>query len=302
VFFIIKDNKVVLKLFKKEYRYGSFGNHLYLALIKTMIKTLIKRLMPSKYLVLLIDTYRFFFSFLYWGNKFECPICLGHYRKFLPVGYDIPVIEEKRIVGGGYRLNAICPRCYSFDRERLIYLYLVNHTDFFNRNVEVLHIAPEKNIQKKFIAGKNISYLSADLDSPLAMIKMDITDINHERDYFDLIICNHVLEHINEDHKAMSELYRILRPGGKAILQVPISLSLDETFEDPTVKSPEEREKVFGQKNHVRIYAKDYKDRLEKVGFTVEVYDVLKEFGELNILKYGLLKDENIYICSKLNH
>ena len=233
-------------------------------------------------------------------NKFHCPFCGQDFREFLPFGLDIPVLKEKNVVGSGYRLSATCPNCGSIDRERLIYLYLKNKKgDWFSKNLKVLHIAPEGNLQKVLMAKSNIDYLSADLNSSLATVKMDITNIQYQNNSFDVIICNHVLEHIPDDRKAMAELYRVLKPGGWAILQVPISLSLNQTYEDPMVTSPEEREKVFGQSDHVRIYAKDYKDRLEGVGFSVEVYSFVKEFGESAIRKYGLSKDENIYICSK---
>lgn len=233
-------------------------------------------------------------------NKFHCPFCGQDSRKFLPFGLDIPVLKEKNVVGSGYRLSATCPNCGSIDRERLIYLYLKNKKgDLFSKNLKVLHVAPEGNLQKVLLTQPNIDYLSADLNSSLATAKMDITNIQYQNNFFDVIICNHVLEHVPDDRKAMAELYRVLKPGGWAILQVPISLSLNQTYEDPMVTSPEEREKVFGQSDHVRIYAKDYKDRLEEVGFSVEVYSSAKEFGESAIRKYGLSKDENIYICSK---
>lgn len=273
--------------------------------MKRIVKSFIERIIPKKYFPQFFDLYvkcRCFFSFLYTGTEFECPFCGGHFRKFLSGGLDLPVLKEKNVVGGGYRLNSICPRCYSSDRERLIYLYLKNKTEFLYKDLKVLHVAPERNLQRVFMAHPNIDYLSADLNSPSAMVKMDITNIKYEDNSFDVIICNHVLEHIPDDRKAMSELYRVLKPGGWAILQVPISLLLNKTYEDPTVTTPEEREKVFGQSDHVRIYAKDYKDRLEKIGFSVEIYNFIKEFGESTIHKYHkyrLLKDENIYICSK---
>lgn len=267
------------------------------------LKSVIKRIIPRRYYFRFVGFYArcryFFLALLYIGNEFECPFCGGHFRKFLPSGLDLPVLKEKNVVGGGYRLNAMCPRCHSLDRERLIYLYLKNKTNLFYENLRVLHVAPEKNLQKVLMACPNIDYLSADLISPLAMVKMDITNIKYEDNLFDVVICNHVLEHIPNDQKAMLKLYRVLKPGGWAILQVPISLSLDKTCEDPTVTTPEEREKVFGQSDHVRIYAKDYKDRLEKVGFSVEVYSFTKKVGESATHKYALLKDENIYICSK---
>lgn len=268
--------------------------------LKKKIKSLIKRIIPKKYHIQ-VDLYGryFFLSFLYAGTKFECPFCGGHFRKFLPGGFDFPVLKEKNVVGGGYRSTAMCPRCRSFDRERHIYLYLKNKTEFFYKNHKVLHVAPEMNLQMVIMQHPNIDYISADLSSPLAMDKMDIKNIKYEDNSFDVIICCHVLEHIPDDWKAMSELYRVLKPGSWAILQVPTSLFLSKTYEDPMVTTPEGREKAFGQSDHVRIYAKDYKDRLEKIGFSVEIYNSLKEFGESTMRKYGLLKGEYIYICSK---
>lgn len=266
------------------------------------LKSLIKRIIPKKYHPQLVDLYssRYFFrGLLYIGDKFECPFCGGHFRKFLSTGLDIPILREKNVVGAGYRLNAICPRCNSSDRERLIYLYLKNTTNILYGNLKILHIAPERNLRKVLMSNPNINYLSADINPPLATAKMDITNIEYEDNLFDVIICNHVLEHIQDDRKAMSELYRVLKPCGRAILQVPISLLSNKTYQDAKVLSPEEREKAFGQTDHVRIYARDYKNRLEKVGFSVKVYSLTKEFGESLTHKYGLLKDENIYICSK---
>lgn len=273
-----------------------------------IVKSLIKKIIPKKYHLHCVDLYGKYkyliLYFLYTGNKFECPFCGGNFRKFLPGGLDNPVTKERNIVGGGYRLNAICPRCYSFDRERHIYLYLKNKNEFLYKNLKVLHVAPERNLQKVFMGQSNIDYLTADLNSPSVMVKMDITNIKYKNNSFDVIICNHVLEHIPDDRKAMSELYRVLKPRGWAIVQVPISLSLNKTYEDPTVATPGERAKVFGQSDHVRIYGKDYKERLEKIGFFVECYNFATEFDESTIYKYhkyGLLEDENLYICSKQN-
>jgi len=236
----------------------------------------------------------------YGGPELYCPFCGKCSEKFLPTGLGIPVLKEKNVVGGGYRLNAMCPHCHSIDRERLIFLYLKKEKCvLFSENLKVLHVAPEMNLQKVLLAQSNIEYLSVDLNSPLATVRMDITDMKYEDDSFDVVICNHVLEHISDDRKAMAELYRVLKPNGWAILQVPISLSLYQTYEDPLVKSPEEREKIFGQNDHVRIYAKDYQDRLKEAGFSVEIYSFAEGFGESAIRKYGLIKDENIYICSK---
>jgi predicted SAM-dependent methyltransferase len=261
-----------------------------------IFKSLIRQVIPKKYHTQVAN---FYLRCKCFGFRFTCPFCGGHFRKLLPAGLDLPILKEKNVVGGGYRANGTCPHCDSSDRERLIYLYLKYKTDLFYENLKILHVAPEENLRKVLMASTNIDYLGADLDSPLAMVKMDITKIPYKDNSFNVVICNHVLEHIPNDRLAMSNLYRVLKPGGWAILQVPISLSLDRTYEDPTVTAPDEREKKFGQSDHVRIYAKDYKDRLENVGFTVEVYSFRKEFGDSTINKYALAKDEDLYLASK---
>lgn len=236
----------------------------------------------------------------YWGNRFECPFCGGHFKELIPGGMDYPVLKERKVVGGGYRQNVFCPVCKSFDRERLLYLFLKNKTNIFQENIKILHVAPEKSLQKALIRHSNIDYISADLESSLAMVKMDITKINFGDETFDVIICNHVLEHIPDDHIAMQEIFRVLKPHGWAILQVPISLTLEKTYENPKYTSPQERINEFGQIDHVRIYALDYKNRLESVGFSVKAYDYQKEIGERLTQKFGLIKDEKVYICKKM--
>jgi SAM-dependent methyltransferase len=235
----------------------------------------------------------------YAGSRFECPFCGGRFGKFMAAGLRLPALGEKKVVGGGYRTNAKCPRCSSYDRERLIYLYLKRKTGVFRDKVKLLHVAPEENLRKTFLAHPNIDYLSADLDSPLAMVRMDVTRIPYEDSSFDMVVCNHVLEHVPDDRRAMRELYRVLKPGGWAVLQVPVALALDKTTEDPGVTSPEERERLFGQRDHVRLYGRDYKDRLEGAGFSVEVYDFAAEFGAAVSQKHALLEGERIYRCSK---
>lgn len=149
-------------------------------------------------------------------------------------------------------------------------------------------------------ASSKIKYINSDLNPLVADRKIDITDINFGNDYFDFIICNHVLEHIRDDKKAMSELFRVLKPGGEAILQVPISKHNKKTFEDFSIILPEEREKYFGQKDHVRIYGKDYKKRLESVGFKVDLCDIKMFLSIKEIKKCGLNEEEILYLCRKL--
>ena len=207
----------------------------------------------------------------YAGKKHHCPVCKSNVKFWKPLGYDLAVITEKQIVGGGRRL-AMCPVCDSSDRIRLLYLFLKNKTNIFSEKIRLLHIAPEPSLEFIFKHQDNIGYLTTDMDPEMVMEQMDITNIQYPENKFDAIICNHVLEHIPDDHKAMTELYRVLNPGGWAILQVPFSKILDKTFEDPSVTTPEEREQIFGQTDHVRIYGKDYADRLRQSGFQVEEY------------------------------
>lgn len=221
------------------------------------------------------------------GNTYTDPIDGKSFRKFLPYGY------------GEQRLNVLSPSTLSLERHRLIWLYLKNETDFFTAPKKVLHIAPEQCFLKLFKNQKNLSYTSADLYSPIADVKADICDLPFNDNIFDVVFCNHVLEHINDDKKAMSELYRVLKPGGMGIFQIPQDLSLAKTYEDFSISSKEERKKHFGQYDHVRVYGKDYFDRLRKVGFIVTEVDYSKSLSEDLIIKYCLVKGEILPVCSK---
>lgn len=227
-------------------------------------------------------------GFQYSGTQVNCPCCGGNFREFLPFGVQT-------------RKNAQCPRCLCLERHRLLWLYFQEKTNLFKDNLKVLHIAPEKWFQKKLKSLSNLDYLSADLDSSWAMENMDITDINYPDNTFDVILCNHVLEHIPDDHKAMQELYRVLKQGGWAILQVPMDNTKVTTFEDKNITSPEERLRFFGQQDHVRIYGQDYKNRLENAGFKVKVDQYVKDLDDTLVNKYGLKKDHDIYFCSKVS-
>ena len=220
------------------------------------------------------------------GNTFECSCCGGNYNEFLPFGI-VP------------RPNAQCPSCYSLERHRLLWLYMNGIGDFSKTQLKVLHVAPENIIQKKLRAMKNVEYVSIDIDSPLADIIMDLTDLKFQDDYFDIILCNHVLEHIIEDNKAMSEIYRVLKPGGWSSLMVPLSKDLECTYEDSNVSSFEERLERFGQGDHVRVYGMDYFDRLKKAGFKTEIIEIEAIYDPKSIKGYSLNKEEDLIICRK---
>lgn len=228
-------------------------------------------------------------AFFMKGNNVHCPICNGSYRKFLPYGYV------------NKRENALCPGCLSLERHRALWLYLSDNTAFFNRKAKMLHIAPEQCFVKRFRKNTNFTYTTGDLESPLADVKMDVCNMPFKDSSFDIIICNHVLEHIVDDIKAMKEIYRVLSADGMAILQVPIKIHEQNTDEDSSVTDKNEREKRFGQYDHVRYYGMDYFDRLISTGFHIDkkakqYIDNLKS-EELNL--FGIIKDDILPIMTK---
>jgi hypothetical protein len=221
----------------------------------------------------------------HFGLARYCPCCKAHLRSFTPFG-SLP------------RAEAQCPLCGSLERHRLICLYLTRKTDLFDgRPKKMLHVAPEPQLSHLFRKADSTDYLSADLSAPDAMVKMDITDIQYSDNSFDVIYCSHVLEHVSEDRQAMRELYRVLRPGGWAIIQVPILGDL--TFEDSTVVSPDERQRLFGQYDHVRQYGLDYKDRLVDAGFFVKADGFVRELKNRTVRRFGLVRNEDVYFCWK---
>ncbi len=221
------------------------------------------------------------------GSKHTDPIDENSYRKFLPYGYE------------NVRENVLAPGTFSLERHRLFWLYLKNETPFFSKKLKVLHFAPEQAFLKRFKKLQNLTYTTTDLYSPIADVKADICNLPFEDNSYDFIICNHVLEHIPDDKKAMEELYRVLSPGGCAIVQVPYEKERNTTFEDDSITDPKERAKIFGQYDHVRVYGMDYFDKLRAVGFKVDAVDYTTEFSDALIEKYRLPKGELLPVCYK---
>lgn len=234
------------------------------------------------------------------GGKYQCNFCLHTYKALLPDGLDFPVIEEYEILGAGKRPNTMCPHCQSKDRIRMIYEFIRRKTDLLEEPNRFLHIAPENNLKAVFQEQLKGEYINGDMNPNHADKIIDITCIEYNPNYFDAILCNHVLEHITDDDVAMSELYRVLKPNGWAILQVPVSMNHSGTFEDPAITSEAEREEFFGQLDHVRIYGhQDYVARLKKAGFRVELIYPKEYLREEEIEKYAINPDEFIFYCRK---
>jgi SAM-dependent methyltransferase len=254
--------------------------------MKYIISLLIRKI-PRKYLQRVSHIGLNILSLFYKGNKVECNVCHHTFKKFLPYGRLKP------------RENALCPKCLALERHRLLWYFLQTKTNFFTDKLKILHVAPELCFIKRFENMPNLDYLTADIESPLAKIKMDILAIPFNENTFDVAFCNHVMEHVSDDIKAMGELYRVLKPGGWAIIQSPMDLSLEKTFEDPSITSPSEREKAYGQDDHVRLYGRDYKKRLEQAGFQVAEITLSKELSLEEMERYALPKDEIIYWCKK---
>tara|TARA_B100000886_G_scaffold268568_1_gene192643 strand:- start:650 stop:1414 length:765 start_codon:yes stop_codon:yes gene_type:complete len=224
---------------------------------------------------------------LMYGNKYTDPIDGKNFRAFLPYGYN------------KIRNNVLSPSTYSLERHRLLWLYLKNETSFFKAKLKVLHFAPESALMNQFKKLKNLSYDTVDLNSPIADIKADICNLPFLDNSYDFILCNHVLEHVIDDDKAMRELYRVLKKNGIGIFQVPIDYNRDTTFEDFSVTNKKERNKLFGQYDHVRIYGLDFFDRLQKAGFSVERCEYTSKLSKEDIIKFCLPKKEIIPVCRK---
>ena len=273
---------------------GSPGTNAYtqshfpiFAQMKKVISWLI-RYVPRKYLQRVAGSGLKLVGIFYAGSNVACPVCTRQFRKFLPYGRVNP------------RPNALCPNCMSLERHRLLWLYLEQRTDFFKRPLKVLHFAPEACFVHRFEKLHGDDYITADIESPLAKLKVDIHNIPLENDTFDVVLCNHVLEHVAHDIRAMREIHRVLKPGGFSILQVPFFNPVpDTTQEDPSVQDPKERERLYGQRDHVRKYGRDYPSRIEAAGLKAVEDDFVNTLPEDIRQRHGLVKGEIVFRGNK---
>lgn len=245
----------------------------------TNIKKIYKTILSEKKRIKLHYIRFFIRGFFYSGSKVTCVCCNKNFTKFLPHG-------------NVKRQNAICPSCNTLERNRVLYLYLRDRTNFFHDKLSVLHFAPENKLEHMFLKMKNLSYISGDINPELAMQQVDIQSISFPDNHFDVIICSHVLGHVPDEFKALSELRRIIKPDGSVIIMTKIYEELSTTFEASGMQNAEDQE-IF------RKHGKDFPERLKNGGFEVTIIDLAKEVGDLASVKYGLGKNELIYHCKR---
>jgi SAM-dependent methyltransferase len=244
---------------------------------------------PRPWLIKVSYLVRPIIAFSLKGDRFTDPIDGKNFRKFLPYGY------------GKQRENALSPSTLSLERHRLMWLFLRDETTFFtsNKKLKTLHIAPEQCFLDIFRKQENLEYTTSDLESPIADVKADICDLPFKDNSFDVVFCNHVLEHITDDKKAMQELFRVMKRGGFGVFQIPQDLLRETTFEDNSITDKKERAEIFGQYDHVRIYGKDYFNKLRSIGFKVDEIDYTQKISSEKLERFCLMKNEILPICYK---
>ena len=255
-----------------------------MSIFKSILNTI-----PRPWLIKVSYWVRPIIAFSLKGDRFTDPIDGKSFRKFLPYGY------------GKQRDNALSPSTLSLERHRLMWLFLRDETTFFSseKKLQTLHIAPEQCFLDIFRKQQNLAYTTSDLESPIADVKADICDLPFDDNSFDIVFCNHVLEHITDDTKAMQELFRVLKKGGFGIFQIPQDLSRETTFEDHTITARKERAKIFGQYDHVRVYGRDYFNKLRSIGFIVDEIDYTQKIAPEKLERFCLMKNEILPVCYK---
>lgn len=239
-------------------------------------KNIITTIVPRKLLFEQEENLRSLYSIFYSGNEYQCPICNKKLKQFIPTIHN----------------DFLCPNCGSLQRNRRLWQLL--DTEFITPNSVVLDFSPSRCLYRKLKQIKTIKYQSTDLSGDfIADNKFDITKLEIEDKSLDLVICYHILEHITDDNAAMTELYRVMKPGAKALVQTPFKEGA--TYEDFSIKNDEERLTHFGQEDHVRIYSvSGLKERLENCGFLVEIRE---DF--IDEKKFGLNSNEKVIVLTK---
>ncbi len=254
---------------------GIFATKIILIFMYQALKKIFKSLIPSAFLRENELFFRSIVAFFYKGTAYQCNLC----------GYKL----SKFVVTENY--GSICPKCGSISRNRRLYAVLQGTLE----NKRILHFSPSKSLRNKIQNMDTKEYITSDyLGEFKAMKNLNIEDINEPDNYFDVILCYHVLEHVSQDTKAMNELYRILVPNGLCYIQTPFKSG--DIYEDDTMVTKEDRLKHFGQEDHLRVYSvSGLSARLEQAGFKVEILN----FNESSTNKFGLSENEHIILAQK---
>jgi len=213
------------------------------------------------------------FGLLHPGKSAYCLYCGKSYGKFLHEGVKADVFKRYQVAGGGYKLNVQCPNCGSVDRSRLLYLFFNLRTEVFRKKTLLLHVSPNHEIARGLAESPTVEQIVGSIEpEQYAMfnaVYLDVQNINAPDNHFDVVICCHVIEHIEDDALGLREIHRVLKPGGFAVLQVPFAMNLETTLEDKSHVTPKQRKVAYGQVDHVRLYGLDYLDRLARARFRV---------------------------------
>jgi len=246
----------------------------------------------------IIDCVQFIDENCFSGASNEVCIVCGRQSKFESFGNVTQLTLKHHVIGHGKRSHAVCPHCGCLDRIRWCIYVMAKYTNIFDSSCTVLHFAPERHIENFIRTNEKCSYITADIVQKRAMLQIDITNIPFRDETFDYLIVNHVLEHISNEALAIQELKRVLKPKGMLILSFPICMDID-TYEDANIKSDEDRLQAYGLKDHVRLYGRDFKERLSAYGITIEIKSPKDELEENAISRYGFIRDDILMICKK---
>jgi SAM-dependent methyltransferase len=218
------------------------------------------------------------------GDRVLCPVCGRRFARFRD---------------DWNRPNALCWRCGSHERHRAQWLLLERRPTLLGSARSLLHFAPEWSLRRRLSRIDGLRYVTADLTQPDVDLRLDLTALDLSDGSFDAVICSHVLEHIPDDRAAMRELHRVTAPGGWCLVMVPLDLSRERTYEDPSIISPAARERAFWQHDHVRLYAPDINDRLRATGFDVERIRPVDEFGTQVVERCRLWEADEMWLCGR---
>lgn len=249
--------------------------------------------------ILLILAYRFLRP-----HKHKCILCDSYIYKFLPYrggsAGSAPLMRSLKVVGSDMD-NFSCPWCGCHDRERHLYMYM-KASGIFNRlsKWNVIHFAPEKILSKRITAMRPKNYIKCDLNPQATdVMRVDILDMPFNECTFDILIANHVMEHVADDLRALAEIHRVLKPGGYAILQTPFSSKLQKTWSDPGLDTDESRFHAYGQEDHVRLYGLDIFDRYKNAGLTSCVKQHEELLEEVDGWTYGVNEREPFFLFKR---